>query len=255
MTNIFNTFLYEPLYNTLIYLIAIVPGHDVGAAIIVLTIAVKFLIFPLTHKQSTSQRKIKKIEPQAQEIREKHKNDKQEQARKIMELYREHGVNPFSGCLLMLIQMPIIIALYWVFYKGGLSNGINTDILYPFVVAPDAINMLFLNVFDLGGKSVVLALMAGVSQFFQMKLAMPAMQTPKVSSDGKMSFKDEFAKNMNTQFKYVLPGIVFFFAYSISAAVALYWVTSNIFSIVHELVVKHKADEIISNKEENNDAR
>lgn len=250
MVNLFNTFLYEPLYNTLIFLISIVPGHSVGVAIILLTVAVKFCILPLTHKQSTSQRKIKDIEPQAQGIREKHKNDKQEQARKIMELYKEHGVNPFSGCLLMLVQMPIIIALYWVFYKGGLSEGVNMDILYSSVAVPDSINMMFLSIFDLGGKSIILAFLAGVTQFFQMKLAMPAIQTSKEpAEDGKMSFKDEFAKNMSTQFKYVLPGMVFFFAYSISAAVALYWVTSNVFSIAHELMVKRKADEISSNKE------
>ena len=275
----FNTFLYEPLYNTLIFFIGALPGHSVGLAIIFLTLGVKFLILPLTHKSTKSQAKMKKIEPEAQKLRDKHKNNKQEQAKQIMELYKKHGVNPFSSCLLMLIQFPIIIALYWVFYKGFNGGGIDPNLLYSFVsdsfissfevintvfykgfneggeylnyfsfLDLRSMNMVFLGAFDLAGKSIILAFFAAITQFFQMKLAMPALPKPKPKNSSKeISFKDELVKNMSVQMRYMMPIIVFFIAWQISAAVALYWTVSNIFSIVHELIVKREADKITSN--------
>jgi YidC/Oxa1 family membrane protein insertase len=257
MVTIFNTFIYEPLYNGFIFLITIVPGHSLGLAIILLTLIVKTILLPLAHKQSKSQRNIKKIEPEMRELREKHKDDKQEQARKTMELYQKHGINPFSGCFLMIVQIPIIIALYWVFFRG-LKDGINYDILYSFAHQPIEMTTVFLGQIDLMGKSLFLAAIAGIAQFFQMQLAMPALPKPEVDSTKpatELNFKDEFAKTMNTQFRYILPGMVFFFAYTISAAVALYWATSNIFSIIHELYVKREADSLITNTQDNHESR
>ncbi|MCK5591877.1 MAG: YidC/Oxa1 family membrane protein insertase [Candidatus Pacebacteria bacterium] len=242
----FNTYLYEPLYNTLVFLIGVLPGHSVGLAIIVLTIIVKLIILPLTHKSTKSQAKMKKIEPEAQKLREKHKNNKQVQAQQIMDLYKRHGVNPFSSCLLMLVQFPVIIALYWVFYKG-LNGGVQEEILYSFIQYPESINMFFLGVFDLAGKSMILALLAGITQFFQMKLAMPDIPKAKPKDSSKEpSFKEDLARNMSLQMRYMMPIIVFVIAWQISAAVALYWVVSNIFSVIHELIVKREADRIIN---------
>ena len=240
MIAFFNTFFYEPLYNGLVFLISIMPGADVGLAVIVLTLLVKIIILPLSHKSVASQAKMRSIEPEMKRVKERHK-DKQEQARQVMDLYKKHGVNPFSGCFLMLVQLPIIFALYWVFFKG-LANNIDQTILYSFVVAPEQINVHFLGFIDMSQKNIILAALAGISQYFQMKLSMPPI--PKDDGEkkkGDMSFKDEFAKNMNLQMRYMLPGIVFFVAYSISSAVALYWLVSNLFSIGHELVVKRKA--------------
>ena len=240
MIAFFNTFFYEPLYNGLVFLISIMPGADVGLAVIVLTLLVKIIILPLSHKSVASQAKMRSIEPEMKRVKERHK-DKQEQARQVMDLYKKHGVNPFSGCFLMLVQLPIIFALYWVFFKG-LANNIDQTILYSFVVAPEQINVHFLGFIDMSQKNIILAALAGISQYFQMKLSMPPI--PKDDGEkkkGDMSFKEEFAKNMNLQMRYMLPGIVFFVAYSISSAVALYWLVSNLFSIGHELVVKRKA--------------
>src|SRR3990172_11473486 len=137
MIAFFNTFFYEPLYNGLVFLISVMPGTDVGLAVIVLTLLVKIIILPLSHKSVASQAKMRSIEPEMKRVKERHK-DKQEQARQVMDLYKKHGVNPFSGCFLMLVQLPIIFALYWVFFKG-LANNIDQTILYSFVVAPEQI--------------------------------------------------------------------------------------------------------------------
>jgi len=247
MISIFNTLFYEPIYNGLIFFISIIPGGDVGIAIVLLTIVVKFLILPLTHKSVKSQAKIREIEPEVKEVKNKFNKDKQEQAKKVMELYKKHGVNPFTGCFLVLVQLPIILALYSVFFRG--IGEVNTEILYSFVSVPQNINMFFLGTTDMMGKSIYLALIAGVAQYYQMKLSLPpiTIDTNK-NNNGNLSFKDEFTKNMNTQMRYVLPVFVFFIAYTISAAIALYWATNNLFSVAHELMVRRKAKTLIKNR-------
>jgi YidC/Oxa1 family membrane protein insertase len=91
--------------------VSVIPGADIGVAVILLTLLVKFVLFPLSHKSSKSQADMKKIEPDIKALQEKHKGDKEALAKKTMELYKEKGVNPFSGCLPIILQLPIIIAL------------------------------------------------------------------------------------------------------------------------------------------------
>lgn len=210
-----------------------------GVAIILLTVIVRGVLLPLSHKSVVSQAKMRSLAPHLEKIKEKHKDDKQEQARKTMALYKEHGINPFSGCLLVLVQLPIIFALYFVFFKG-LPN-LNAEHLYSFVSLPETVSMMFLGVM-LSKKSIIFALFAAVTQYYQIKLSIPAMAPAE--KDAKPSFKDDFARSFNVQMRYMLPVIVFGISYSISAAVALYWTTSNLFSVAHELYVKRKAEKI-----------
>ena len=241
---IFNTALYEPLLNGLVFLMGVVPYGDVGLAVIILTLLVKTILFPFSHKSIKTQRQMKEIEPEVSSVKEKYSKDKQEQARKVMELYQKHNLNPFSGCLFFAVQLPIIIALYWVFWKG-LGNGINADVLYSFIKIPESVNFNFLGFIDMTGKSFFLAALAGISQYFQLQLSLPPASLPKPSAAG--SFKDEFARNFTFQMRYVFPVFVFFISYTISAAVALYWAVSNIFMLGHELWVRRKARAIASN--------
>ncbi|MFA6078078.1 MAG: YidC/Oxa1 family membrane protein insertase [Candidatus Paceibacterota bacterium] len=236
-SGIFSTIFYKPLYNALVFSLSVVPGANVGVAIIALTLFVRVVLLPFSHKSVVSQSKMRAIAPHLEGIKEKYKEDKQEQARKTMELYKEHGVNPFSGCIVVLVQLPVLFALYFVFSKG--LHALNGDLLYSFVHLPSSIDNMFLWV-DLSKKSIIFAAVAAIAQFFQIKLSVPP---PAALPEGaKSSFKDDFARSFSTQMKYMLPLVVFGVSYSISAAVALYWATSNIFSIAHELYVKRKAE-------------
>lgn len=237
---IFSTFFYQPLYNTLVLILSVVPGANVGVAIILLTVVVRGSLLPISHKSVVSQSKMRALAPHLEKLKEKHKDDKQEQARKTMELYKEHGINPFSGCLLVAVQLPIIFALYYVFFKG-LPN-LNAGHLYSFVQLPSSVSMVFLGVV-LSKKSVVFALLAAITQYYQIKLSVPKMAP--LEKDTKPSFKDDFGRSFNTQMRFMLPLIVFGVSYSTSAAMALYWTTSNLFSVSHELYVARKAKESI----------
>jgi YidC/Oxa1 family membrane protein insertase len=234
---LWHTIVYQPLYNILILLIAVLPEHSVGIAIIILTIIVRLALFPLTGKSIRAQKAMKELEPEIKKIREKYKDDKQEQAKKTMELYQEKGVTPFSGCLPLFIQIPIIIGLYLVF-KDLLVPG--QAALYSFVTHPGALDMHFL-FFDLAGKSAILAACAGIAQYFQADLSLGRQTPPVAAKSDSPTFQEDFARSMQMQMRYVLPVMISFIAFNTSAAVALYWTTSNILSIIQELLIRRSA--------------
>ena len=238
MSWLYHTFIYTPLYNALVFFINIAPLHDVGIAIILLTIFVKTLLFPLAQKMARSQLIMKKLQPELDALKEKYKNNKQKLTEETFALYKKYKINPFFGIVVLFIQLPVIIGLYWVFYKGGLPN-IDPKMLYSFIHLPTGgeVNMNFLGLIDMSGKSVVLALLAGVTQFINTQITMP---TPKDDPNKQKGLKDEIAKSMHMQMKYVMPVFITVIAYSISSAVALYWVTSNLYTIAQELYVRKR---------------
>ena len=241
MKEFFYILFYNPIYNALVFLINTIPYGDLGIAIIILTISIRVILFPLSHKSTTAQAKMRVIEPEIKEIQEKHKDNKEEMARKMMDLYKKHGVSPLSGCLPTLLQLPVMIALYYVLW-GGLK--FNENILYSFILLPDIsqINVNFLGIVNLTDKSIFLAVLSGVTQFYQMKLSIPPpVGEPKTA-------QEEFMRSMGNQMKYVFPVMITFISYSISGAVALYWTTSNVFSIAHEFWVRKKAKELLKAK-------
>ncbi len=231
--NIWDIFFYEPLYNGLVFLISIIPGGSVAISIIVLTIIVKLILYPLSQKSITTQVKMRSIEGEVRAIKEK-KKEKEAQAREMMELYKKHNINPFSGCLTVLIQIPIILALYFVFLKGLAPNG---GVLYSFVHFPENVDSIFLSI-DVAGKSVIFAIIAGITQYIQTAYTMPKIAP---LNPGKTSFSDEFSRSMNIQMRYFLPILIVFIAYTTSAAVALYWITSSVFMTGQEYMVRRKA--------------
>ena len=235
----FSTLLVEPLYNGLVFLVGILPGSDVGVGSILITLLVKIILFPLSKKAIETQIKMKGLEKDLNELKDKHKDSKEKQAQAMMGLYKEKGVNPFSSFFLILVQLPIIFALYKIFLQNGFPN-INQDLLYSFVHAPASANTHFLGLIDISQKSYVLAILAGISQFFQAKFSLASL--PSQNPNQKGTFQADFARSMQLQMKYVLPIITFFIAYKISGAVALYWLVSNLWAIGQELLVRRRLE-------------
>ena len=234
ISSIFHTIVYNPLYNGLVYLIGHIPGGDIGVAVIVFTCVVKFILFPLSKAAVVTQLKMKALEPEMAKLKEQTKGNKEEEAKKLLEFYRVNGLNPFSSILLLLIQLPIILALAFIFYRGGLPV-IHTELLYSFVNLPTLINTHFLGLVDISVRSLPLGIIAGISQFFQVQFSVPKYKAPENMGTAGPSFKDDLARSMNMQMRYVLPVFVFFISLGVSGAVALYWITSNLFTIAQEL--------------------
>ncbi len=239
MIAFFKLTVYTPLYNALIFILDVIPWADVGIALIILTFIVRLVLFPLSKKATRTQIEMKSFEPELNAIKEKYKNEREKQARAVMDFYREKKINPFSGILFVFIQIPIILSLFYIFYSGGLPE-INPSLLYSFIKAPENISMEFLGFIDIGSRSLFLALLAGVTQYFQVKFSMPAL--PPRNSD-KPSFKDDLARSMNVQMRYILPVMITFIAYGMQGAVALYWSASNSFTIIQEIYIRRKIAE------------
>jgi YidC/Oxa1 family membrane protein insertase len=240
MNFIWHTFFFDPIYNSLVFFIDVIPGGDVGFAIICTVVLVKTVILPISLKAARTQLAMREIEPKLNEIKEKYKNEREIQAVKTMELFREAEVNPFLSIVLLFIQIPIVIALYFAVYKGGgvALPLINTELLYTFIPTPETVNMIFLGFMDITMKSLPLALIAGITQFIHTHLSLPP-QKPR-DPKAEPNFKDDFARSMHIQMKYVMPILITVVAYTISAAIALYFTISNLMAIAQEYIVRHQ---------------
>lgn len=188
---------------------------------------------------------MKRLEPELKRIK-KEFPDKQEQAKKTFELYKKYGTNPFSGCLVVLLQLPVIFALYYVFYKG---LSLDAGPIYSFINTPSLLNTNFLGLIDIHSKSIVLALLAGISQFIQGYLATPIKPKVEIVKDmatpEPKTFQEQLSDSMQMNVRYILPIFIAIIAYQISAAVALYWITSNVFTIAQEWYMRKKLTETV----------
>ncbi len=232
---LFHAVFYNPIYNLLVFLVAFMPGGDVGLAIIMATILVKLLIFPLSIAASRTQREMKRIEPMLNAIKKRYTNA-QEQAAKTMELYREHRINPFAGIATIFIQLPILIALYWVF-RGEPFPAIHTALLYSLTPHPAHVSLAFFGLLDITGHSLPLALLAALSQYLQAHfMAVPLSPAAVPGADAKGSFQADFGRAMQMQMKYVFPVLIGVFAYT-SGVIALYFIASSLFGAFQEYFV------------------
>ncbi len=234
MANLFHIIFYQPIFNLLVWFYNVIPGHDIGIAIIILTIVLKFLLFPLTLKSMKSQKSLQDLQPKINEIKEKYKNNKEELAKATMELYRRDRVNPFSSCLPILIQLPFLIALYQVLAAGLKSSGF--EALYPFVANPEHINTVSFGFLDLAAsKNVILCLLAGISQFFQGKM-MSTASPSRVAGKDEGSKDEAMLSSMNKQMLYMMPILTVFIGYSLPGGLVLYWIVMNLLTIAQQWV-------------------
>lgn len=229
LATLFNEILYRPIFNALIFLYNIIPGHDFGIAIILLTILIKLILFPLAHKSIKSRQALSVLQPKIKEIQKKFKT-KEEQSKEMMKLYKEHKVNPFSGCLPLLVQLPILIALYRVLIN--VLKPANLVVLYPFIQNPGAINSSFLGILDLAKSSPVLAVLAGISQFFYSKITMKHSPSMPQASSKKGSM--DMQKVMGRQMLYFMPILTVVIAWNFPAGLPLYWIVVTFLGIAQE---------------------
>lgn len=237
---IFDALIYQPLYNTLIFFYNVVPGHDFGIAIILITLLLKSVLIPLSKKQIESQKKMQELQPQMKEIQKKYKNDKEKQTKALMEFYKENKTNPFSGCLPLIIQLVFLIAIYRVIINISEAGFVvNPGDLYTFVANPGAINHLFLRFMDLTTPNYYLAAISALAQYYQTKML---FQSQDIKKSDDTSTEPDFAAIMNKQMLYLGPGLTFFIGVTFPAALALYWLFSTVFMIFQQKAIfKSKA--------------
>lgn len=248
------TIFIQPLYNALVWLTQALPGASLGIAVILLTLLVRFILVPFSYKATKAQILNKKLEPEVKKIRETYKDDKEKQAAELIALYKDKKVNPFSGCLLILIQLPVILAVYTVFLNWA---DLSADLLYPFITITSEISTLFAGM-DLTARSIVLALLAGGSQWLHLYFS-PTLRSVKSSKTENTEEENDkeskevveadtvkpafdpqdIAQNLQKHMRIFLPIMIVIIAMTLPGAVALYWVVTNFFIMAQEQFI-HK---------------
>jgi YidC/Oxa1 family membrane protein insertase len=237
ISSFFHAVVYAPIYNALALFIGWIPGGDIGIAIILITVLIKLILFPLAVKASHTQRAMRRLEPELKALRDAYKDKPQDLALKTMALYKDNKINPFASFAVLIIQLPVILGLYWVIWAESKGGTFDPSILYPFVHAPTTVSFTFLGILPIASSSVILAVLVAGTQYYQTRLMMP--NAPEKTGKG---FQDDLATSMHLQMRYVFPVVLGVISYVATAAVALYFLTSNFFGIMQELTAKARHD-------------
>lgn len=230
MANLWNTLLYQPLLQALIFLYKITGSF--GLAILALTVVIRAILVPVTIPALKSAKKMSELKPHLDALKEKHGSDKQRLQQEQLRLYREHGVNPAAGCLPYLVQFLVLIALYQVFIfflQHGKVDGM-------------VVNMQFFWM-DLAktDKTYILPILAGATQLVLSLMMMP--ETKKLEIREKKLEQEKEKKNedmqeqMQKQMLFLMPAMTVFIGISLPSGLALYWVATTVFSLVQQYFI------------------
>ncbi len=260
----FNTFIVQPLFNLLVLIYALIPGHNFGLAIILFTIVIRLLMWPLIKKQMHQVKKMRKIQPELKRVKKAAAGDKRKEQVMMLELYKERGINPFGQIGIMLLQIPILLGLYI-----GLQRVLNkpeeiVSFAYPFLQDLSWLKQLAGNIqlFDttLFGviditKSAVsqsgvywpalaIVVASAITQYYQSKQLAPDDASArglkailKDAKEGKQADQGELNSAMSRNIRYILPVMVLIFTINLAAALSLYWLVSGLVAIIQQGIV------------------
>lgn len=244
ITRVFRSFVTKPLLNALIFIADHTPGHDLGLAVIVLTLLIKLLLFFPSQHALEGQRKLQELQPKLDEIRTKYKDDPRKQQEETLKVWKQHRINPLQSCLPLLLQFPVLIGLFFT-VKDGAVLELSRHLLYPtYQNLPWTFDTMFLGLDLTQPSRFILPPLLVILQFVQMKMTLlrkKAKQTAKgvvdVGEKKKWSLENI---DQQTVMLYVLPVMIGVFAYQFPAAVSLYWGVSTLFAIGQQWWVNRK---------------
>lgn len=252
MGNFFHIVFIQPIFNLLIAIYNFLPIHDIGIAAIVLTIIIRIILAPIFYKSSKQQLLMNKLQPELQKIQKEYKDDKEKLAKAQMELFKKHRVNPFGNCFLILLQLPIMIAVYRVFLMGFASETLMNN-LYSFIKMPENFSPLFLGIVNLNKANIFIAIISAVLQFISTKMVMPQTR-PSKQTDILESPAQKMTEVLQKQMLFIGPITTFIILVSLPSILGIYWSTTTLISIIQQKIIKKKlaVEKNISNNGSNN---
>ncbi len=233
----FNTIILAPLYNTLVFFLNILPGRYLWVSIVLLTLLVKIILLPLYKKQVRSQVVMQFLAPKIKAIQDKYKDQKEKIGPEIIALYGKYKANPFSAILILIIQFPIPIGLYWIF-SADLHK--YAHLLYTGNILPTDINSFFLFA-DLSHKNYILGILAGVSQFILSHYMLDKhtdLKTLQKEATKTGGMGEDFQNAMEMQVRYFIPLLIFGTSFVLPAVIPLYMIVGNLFMIWQEIYIR-----------------
>ena len=259
--NIFDTLIVQPIFNMLIGLYSIIPGHDFGIALILFTIFIRLLLWPLVKRQLHQVTAMRKLQPELARIKKEAKGNKQAESMQMMDLYKQHGVNPFRSIGILLIQLPIFIALYQVIQIFTLHRDQVAKFTYSFmenigpvkelIAHPEHFNEKLFGIIDLTGRAIggaggvnifliLLAILAAYTQYVMSKQTAPATSNKRLrdimsqAADGKTADQSEMNAVVMGKMTKILPFFMLFVMISLPGALALYYAVSNLVAVLQQ---------------------
>jgi YidC/Oxa1 family membrane protein insertase len=256
-----NTFFYHPLVNALIFLYQLL-GHNLGWAIIGLTVLIRLILTPLTLPSLKSGQKMKELQPELAKLKEKYGQDKQLFAKKQLELFKSHGLNPAAGCLPQIIQIVVLIALYQAFNQvlqnqadlvGNLNKilypalrlpldfSLNSRFLYLNLAQPDLFSIPAIKIFSLTINKFpgIFLIAAAAVQFLSSKLMMPAAKKSAAAAQKTPGQADDMATAMQTQMLYLFPLMTIFIGFRFPSGLVLYWLVFSLVMLIQQISLNH----------------
>lgn len=266
----FTTLIVQPIFNLLVFIYAVLPGHNFGLALIIFTVIVRLLLWPLVKTQLHQARAMRKLQPEIRKIKKATKGNRQKESQMLMELYREKGINPIGTLPTLVIQLVVLIGLY-----SGLRRIINDPhtlitFSYPFIQHMSWMQHLSANihafdntlfgVVDLSRSAVskegtyvpalLIVLASAVAQFFQGRQLLPVDKEQKglrdilkQASSGNQADQSEVNAAVSRSTMYLLPVMIFFFTISIASALSLYWLVSGVVAYIQQSIILRRDEE------------
>lgn len=241
MSFIWNEVIYRPLFNLLIFFYNTIAFRDLGIAIILLTILIKLILYPLNHKMQKHQGAMKRLQGDIKKIQEEHKSDKARQSEAMLALYKENKVNPFSSFIILIIQLPILIAIYKVM-RSGLS-GTSLDLVYSFIQKPTSLNHISFGLINLQNANILIICLAAIFQFLQ----------GYFSISGPAKSDDPQAK-IQRQTTFMLPILMIFLFWKLPSGIVLYIGASSLVTLIQQFFTNKslkKTENILEANKEN----
>jgi YidC/Oxa1 family membrane protein insertase len=260
----FETLIVQPIFNLLVLIYGLLPGHNFGLAIIIFTVVVRLLMWPLVKKQLHQVKVMRKVQPELKRIKKEAAGDRRKESLMMMELYKERGINPFGSIGVLILQIPILIGLYIGLQKVLKDPNVLTTFAYPGLQHLSWIEHLSANIkeFDatlfgfidltrsaLGPKglywpALIIVLCSAVAQFFQSKQLTPSSKDSRSlrtilrdAKDGKQTDQSEVNEAVGRSTRFLLPAMIFIFTVNIPSALALYWLVSGLAALVQQTIV------------------
>ncbi|RJP44904.1 protein translocase component YidC [Candidatus Parcubacteria bacterium] len=231
MAYFYNLVFYQPLLNTLVFLYESIAFQDFGIAVILITVLIRVVLYPLFARSVRHQAVMQRLQPKLKKVQEDLKHDREKQVAAMMNLYREHRINPFSGFGLLIAQLPVLIALYHIFLNATKPDFL--DGLYSFVPHPESISASFLGLVDLGVSNVFIVGFAAIAQYFQGLTALPRLEPGREPSQ---------AEKVGRRMVLIGPVITFLIFYNLPAAVGLYWTVTSAVTILQQRIINRGLD-------------
>jgi YidC/Oxa1 family membrane protein insertase len=280
--SLFDTLLVQPIFNILVFIYGSIPGHDFGVSLILFTIIVRTAMWPLVKKQLNQTKVMQKIQPELKKIKQSSGGDKQKEAKLMMELYRERGVNPFGSIGLLIVQLPVFIALFAVVRLITEHPDNIAKFTYPLISGLSQLKMVVSNpgifhdslfgLIDLTRQAVgphgvywpllIIAIGAAGLQYIQSKQLLPKVEEGRKlrdvlreQSSGKQMDQSEVSALMSNRMSMLFPVLTLAIAAYLSGALVLYLFVTSAVAVLQQSLVLRKDTEELEERSESAEAR